>query len=102
MFQIEKKLLPKEHAENFKDQVGEVINLVKEKPEEAFALAKSRQTEAQNSDQTPATSPVVHRKSSIPATSSTVPAGNAGTSAPVKPAEVTSLIDSVIVALYYM
>ena len=46
----------------FKEQVAEVIHLIKEKPEEALALAKSRQAEAQNSDSTPVTSPLIARK----------------------------------------
>jgi hypothetical protein len=83
MFQVAKQLLPKEHAEHFKDQVGEVINFVKEKPEEAFALAQSRQAEAlaqKNAEHTPVTSPIVHRKSSISLA--------AGAATPVKGAEV--------------
>ena len=48
--------------------MAEVIQLVKERPEEAFALAKTRQSEArkqQNSEHTPVTSPVIHRKASV-------------------------------------
>ena len=55
--QIDEDLLSKEHAECFKEQVREVIQLVKENPAAAQAMAQAQQV-----SDTPATSPEKVRK----------------------------------------